>query len=471
MHKHVLAAAATLMAAVALGSPAQAQNSRPTASERPTYARQALQIYERLIGFRTSQGHGQVPAMTDYIVETLRAGGVLAEDIVILPHGETAAMLVRVRGKDEAARPILFSGHMDVVDARPEDWERNPFQLIEENGYFFGRGTGDNKAGITALVSTILRIRADGHHPRRTLVFAFIGDEETGMDTTRLVAAHDWVSNAEYAINSDAGGGSLSETGEPLLYSVQGGEKTYASFRLAVRNPGGHSSRPRDDNAIYELSEALLKIRAHQFPVMTNALTLRYFESLIPILPPEPAGLVRRFIDNPEDPQVASAMRTSPESGTVATTCVATMVEAGHAENALPQRAEATVNCRIFPGVSVESVRSTLGEVVANPDLTIEVMGNPTESPISEPRAEVMEAIARSIHRTYPGLPITPYQESGGTDGLVYRNAGIPTWATSGIFMKSSDMFFHGLNERIPVESFYSALDHIHNLAVELGGR
>ena len=443
----------------------------PALAQDSAHERQARAIYERLIGFRTAQGHGQVPAMAEYIAGTLRAGGVPADDILILPHEETAAMLVRVPGSDADARPLLFSGHMDVVDARPEDWERNPFQLVEENGYFFGRGVGDNKAGITAMVSVILRMRADNHRPRRTLVFAFIGDEETGMATTRLVAAHEWVRNAEYVINTDAGGGSLSPSGEPEIYVIQSGEKTYASYRLTVRNPGGHSSRPRPDNAIYTLAEALLRLRGHEFPAMTNPLTLEYFEAVARILPPDNAALLRRFAANPQDPQAVAAMRSSRYLGMIATTCVATMVNAGHAENALPQRAEAIVNCRIFPGVTVETVRSTLAEVLANPDISIEVMENPTESPISEPREDVMAAIARSIHANYPGLPLTPYQESGGTDGLVYRNAGIPTWATSGIFMKDSDMFFHGLNERIPVAAFYQAIDHIHDLAVDLGGR
>lgn len=454
------------LAAVLAATPAVAQDT-PALSP---HEQQARQIYERLITFRTAEGHGQVPAMANYIAETLRAGGVPADDILILPHRETAAMLVRVPGRDAAARPILFSGHMDVVDARPEDWERSPFQLVEENGYFFGRGTGDNKAGITSMVSTILRMRADSHRPRRTLVFAFIGDEETGMDTTRLVAAHDWVRNAEYALNTDAGGGSLSDTGQPEIYVVQSGEKTYASYRLTIRNPGGHSSRPRPDNAIYQLAEALLKIRSHEFPLVTNALTRQYFDSVQRIVPSEQAAILRRFVADPQDAEAASLIRRSRYAGMVSTTCVATMLSAGHAENALPQRAEATVNCRILPGTSVEEVRSTLAQVMGDPAVAIEVMDNPVESPISEPREDVMAAIARSVHARYPDLPITPYQESGGTDGLVYRNAGIPTWASSGILMKDSDMFFHGLNERIPVAAFYAAIDHIHDLAVDLGG-
>ena len=442
------------------------------AAQTAPHQAQARQIFERVVGFRTAQGHGQVPAMAAYLAETLKAGGVPAADIAMLPQGESAAMLVRLPGRDAKARPILFSSHMDVVDARPEDWERDPFKLIEEKGYFFGRGTGDNKTGVTALVSTILRMKAAGHRPRRTLVFAFVGDEETGMATTRLVAAHDWVRNAEYAINTDAGGGGLTEDGKPVMYMIQGAEKTYASFRLTVRNPGGHSSRPRADNAIYELAQALMKIRAYDFPAMSNAITRGYFSVMGKVMPGAEGEPVRRFAADPSDAAAIAALRSSPgEVGTIATTCVATMLDAGHAENALPQRASAVVNCRIFPGTSVAAVKATLAEVVANPAIVIEVMGNPLESPVSEPRADVTAAIARSIHARYPGLAITPYQESGGTDGLVYRSAGIPTYASSGMFYRESDIFFHGLNERLAVRSFYEAVDHIHDLAMTLGGR
>jgi acetylornithine deacetylase/succinyl-diaminopimelate desuccinylase-like protein len=441
------------------------------AQERPAHQAQARAIFEKAIGFRTAKGHAQVPAMVKYLEETLRAGGVAAEDIVVLPHEETAAMIVRIPGRDPRARPILFSAHMDVVDARPEDWERDPFKLVEEDGYFFGRGTGDNKAGVTAMVSTILRLKQSKKRPARTLVFGFVGDEETTFGTTRLIAAHDWVKNAEFAINTDAGGGGLAEDGKPLMYVVQGAEKTYATFKLTARNPGGHSSRPRADNAIYDLAEALVRIRAYEFPAMSNALTRSYFGVLGNVLPGAEGEAVRRFAADPTDREAIAALRRSPaQVGTIATTCVATMLSAGHAENALPQRAEATVNCRIFPGVGVDSVKAALTEVVANKDLTVEVTGNPTPSPLSEPRADVMAAIAKSVRARYPGLPVTPYQESGGTDGVIYRGAGIPTFASSGLFFKESDIFFHGLNERVPVKSFYEGIEHIHDLAVTLGG-
>jgi len=444
--------------------------SSPATAQDAPYQRQARQILERLVSFRTAAGQGQVPPMATYIAETLRAGGIPADDIVTLPLEETMAMLVRVPGTDASARPILFSAHMDVVDARPEDWQRSPFTLVEENGYLFGRGVFDNKAGVTSLMSTLLRMRADGVRPRRTMIFVFIGDEETTFNTTRLVAAHPWVRNAEFAINTDAGGGMLAPNGQPLVYVIQGAEKTFASFRLTVTNPGGHSSRPRDDNAIYDLSRALLRVEQYRFPVTASTLTRSYLGTLGRIVPGPAGQMLTRFAANPEDAEAAEALRRAPEFvGTTRTTCVATMAEAGHAQNALPQRASAVVNCRIFPGVPVETVRQTLASAIGNDAVRIETMGNPVIGPVSEPRADVDAAIAASIHRRYPGIPLTPYLESGGTDGVIYRSAGIPTWASSGLFIKPDEMFAHGLNERLPVASFYAGIEHIHDLAIALG--
>jgi carboxypeptidase PM20D1 len=445
----------------------------PAAAQDAPHQRQARQILERLISFRTAAGQGQVPPMIAYIQQTLRAGGVPDADMVVLPHEETAALLVRVPGSDFGARPmprpILFSAHMDVVDARPEDWERSPFALVEENGYLFGRGVLDNKTGVTSMISTILRMRADRYTPATTLVFAFIGDEETTFGTTRLVVAHPWVQTARYAINTDAGGGMLAPGGQPLVYLVQGAEKTFASFRLTITNPGGHSSRPRDDNAIYDLARALLRVEQYRFPVTANDLTRSYFGTLGRIVPGAAGQMLTRFAANPDDAEAAEALRRAPEYvGTTRTTCIATMLDAGHAQNALPQRASAVVNCRIFPGVQPEAIRAALVAAIGNEAVRVETMGAPQLSPVSEPRADVMDAIARSIHARYPGVPLTPYLESGGTDGLIYRSAGIPTWASSGMFIKPDEMFAHGLNERLPVASFYAGIEHIHDLALAL---
>lgn len=439
------------------------------------YQAEARQIFDRVITFRTSHGNAQVPAMVGYLEQVLRAGGVPANQIAKLPSGETVAMLVRIPGTEASARPILFSAHMDVVDARPEDWKRDPYKLIEENGYFYGRGTLDNKAGVVAMASTILRLRKSGLKPRRPLVFAFVGDEETGLDeptgTTRMIATHPWVKGAEYAINTDAGGGILAPDGKPIIYLVQGAEKTYASYQLLATNPGGHSSRPRPDNAIYDLAEAVTRVGKHRFPVMSNALTRAYLGAVGKVTPGPAGQALLTFAANPQDGAAANAIWSSPGFvGTTRTTCVPTMLNAGHAENALPQKAAATVNCRIFPGVSSEEVRQELVRIVANPKIQVTVMGSPVVSPVSELRPDIERAIARSIHKRYLGVPLSPYLESGGTDGMIYRTAGIPTWASSGVFIKPEEMFAHGLDERIPVKSFYDGLEHIHDLAIDLGG-
>jgi len=460
MHKVILSIAA--MAAVFSGT--------ATAQSAPHEVK-AREIYEKVISFRTAAGQQQTQAMAAYLIETLKAAGVAESDITTLDESGERAMIVRVPGR-KPGRPILFSAHMDVVDARREEWERDPFKLIEENGNFYGRGTTDNKAGVVSLVSTILRLKAAKQQPARELVFAFVGDEETSMNTTRQIAAHPWVRNAEFAINTDAGGGILDDTtGKPLIYLVQGAEKTYATFDVIATNPGGHSSRPRADNAIYQLAHALEKLEAYRFPVMANDLTRSYLGAVGKAHEGPVGEALRKFSADPNDAAAAEVLARSPEFvGTTRTTCVATMLEAGHAENALPQTAKAAVNCRIFPGIAVESVRDALATAVGDPQIKIVVRGTPEASPVSEMRPDVMAAITRAVHANYPGVTVVPYLESGGTDGKVYRLAGIPTFATSGLFSKPSEMFAHGLNERLPVAAFYRGIDHIYRLAVDLGG-
>jgi acetylornithine deacetylase/succinyl-diaminopimelate desuccinylase-like protein len=452
-----LLAAAIMPAAGYAGTPAQDAAAR--------------EMYAKVIGYRTARGHAQTAPMVAYLSEVLKRGGVPATDIAALDLGEARAMLVRVPGR-ERGRPILFSAHMDVVDARPEEWQRNPFELIEENGDFYGRGTSDNKAGVVAMVATILRLREAGLVPARDLVFGFVADEETAMETTKLIARHPWVQGAEFAINTDAGGGMLDDaTGQPLIYLVQGAEKTYATFVVTVTNPGGHSSRPRADNAIYQLARALARLEQYRFPVMANDLTRAYLGAAGRAQAGEVGEALRRFAADPTDAAAIEVLAREPEFvGTTRTTCVATMLEAGHAENALPQTARATVNCRIFPGVPVESVREALVAAIGDPAVSVEVEGAPEASPVSEMRPDVIAAIERSVQRRYPGVPVVPYLESGGTDGKVYRIAGIPTYASSGLFAKPSESFAHGLNERLPVKSFYEGVDHVYELAVELGG-
>ena len=438
------------------------------------HAKKTLEIYKKVISIPTVQGRGRVPEMVDYLVSELKAAGFVDQDIHILPKGETAALVVRYRGDGSSGhKPILLMGHMDVVEALPEDWKRPPFELTQDETYFYGRGTVDNKLGVTMMTSTFIRLKKDGFMPNRDVIMAFSGDEETGMVTTRMLAYdRKDLTGAEFALNSDAGGGELRADGKPIVYLVQAAEKTYVTYELTIRNPGGHSSRPRPDNAIYEMMAALGRIQKYQFPVMYTDMTRDYFRTTGKQLGGELGKVMITFANNPGDK--AAAARLAVESsyvGTTRTTCVATKIRGGHAENALPQSVTVTVNCRIFPGVTVAEVQQTLRKVVANDGVEFVTLGNPTESPVSELRDDVMAALDRAVHSRYPDVAIMGYMESGGTDGMHYRAAGIPTVAISSIFMDPDDMFAHGLNERLPIKAFYDGLDHWTILLKELTGK
>ena len=361
---------------------------------------------------------------------------------------------------------------MDVVDALPKDWERDPFTLIEEDGYFFGRGVLDDKFGVTTLTTNFIRLKAEGFVPTRDLIIAFTGDEETGMLTTRgLVTTHRELTDAEFALNADGGGGVLGEDGEALRYLLQTSEKTYATFELTLTNPGGHSSTPRTDNAIYELASVLKNIEAHRFPVRVNETTRRYFRAASEITEGEVGQAMARLAENPDDSAAAEVLWHRPEQvGITRTTCVATMLRAGHAENALPQTATATVNCRIFPGVDVGEVRETLLRVAGNPATRIEVLDDPQASPSSPIRDDVLEAVTLAVEQLHPGTPVIPYMAPYGTDGKETRRGGIPTYGTMGLFLKDSDQFAHGLNERVSVRSFYDALEFWYTVLNTLAG-
>ena len=436
-------------------------------------------IYRDIIGFRTARGHQQVDDMVAYLTKRLSDAGFAQEDLMVTDYdsdGEpTQGLIVRYRGDGSSGdKPIVMLAHMDVVDALPEDWDRDPFTLTEEDGYFFGRGTMDNKYGVANLVGTFIRLKDEGWTPNRDLYLAFSGDEETGMVSTRAQAK--WIAenvDPAFVLNSDAGGTALDDEFKPLAMRVQAAEKTFATFELTVTNPGGHSSRPRSDNAIYELSAALLKLADHKFAVQATPLTRSYFAALGQSVPGELGNAMRAFAENPEDPAAVATLQSNPETvGTLGTTCVATMLRAGHAENALPQSATATVNCRIFPGIGVEKTQAELARVIGNDNVSFKLMAEVTESPVSVLRDDVRAAVAKSLAARYgKDIPIIPYMESGGTDGMHYRTLGYDTVAVSGGASRSQDMYAHGLNERANVDSFYAGLDHWMIILKELAGR
>lgn len=433
---------------------------------------QARDIFSHLIAFKTEIGQGQVPVMAKYLADQFRAAGFPDSDIHIIPHGETAAMVVRYRGDGSGGKPIGLMAHMDVVTAKPEDWQRDPFTLIEENGYFYGRGTEDIKSGVTVLAANFIRLKKEGFVPARDLVIIYTGDEETSQDTMEdLVKNHRELVDVEYALNTDAGGGELSESGKPLVFGLQTAEKAYASFELTTRNPGGHSSLPRKDNAIYELADALKKVQAYQFPVMWNDTTIASFKALGATTQGKLGEAMRAFAKDPHDEAAAAVLAEEPsEVGKTRTTCVATLLRGGHADNALPQSATATINCRVFPGVAIDTVRKALQDQVG-PKVEVKLVGKAIASDASPLRPDVMAAVTKAVHSIRPGVAITPIQESGATDGLYFRAVGIPTYGVNGMFMKTSDAFAHGLNERVPVKGFYDDVAYWHVLLTAVAGK
>jgi acetylornithine deacetylase/succinyl-diaminopimelate desuccinylase-like protein len=466
--KPVLVVAAFLCATGAAGA---ADDAKRTAHEL-----KAREIYARVIAMPTSKGNAQVPAMAEYLAGEFRAAGFPAEDITIIPFqgtdDQTASLVVRYRGNGKGGKPILMLAHMDVVAARREDWERNPFELIEEKGFFWGRGTYDDKQGVVAITSTFLRLKAEGYVPSRDLIAYFSGDEETAQATTVNVAHnHRALIDAEFALNGDAGGGVLDDdTGKPLYYSLQTAEKTYADFTLTTHNPGGHSSLPRDDNAIYDLAAALLKVREYTFPVMWNDTTLAAFQQAGKTTPGELGEAMRKFGANPQDAAAAEVIARDPGYvGQLRTTCVATMLSGGHAENALPQSARANVNCRIFPGVKIEDVRQALQSAAGS--VEVKLVGEPLSSDASPLNPAVLQAVKRAVNKIHPGVSVVPSQTSGATDGLVFRSIGIPTYGVDGNFMRGKDEFSHGLNERLGVQSFYDSLAFWYTLVKDLSAK
>ncbi len=466
----------SLLPALALLLACAGARGADTGSPSPDnhFRAQALEMYRHAISLRTSAGHGQVPVLAEYLAQQFRDGGFPAEDIHVLPMGDTAALVVRYRGDGSSGKkPVSISAHMDVVEALREDWERDPFTLVEDNGYYYGRGTRDDKLGLVATSEAFLRLKAEGYVPSRDLILAFSGDEETDMVSTRaLVNQYRELTDSEYVLNADAGGGIIPQAGgAPASFEFQAAEKTYVTYELRVTNPGGHSSRPTARNAIYDLAAALQKLHAYQFPVRQNDLTRQFFKSTATRTPGDLGAAMARFAADPNDAWAVARLRAEPAyTGTVSTTCVPTMLEAGHAENALPQSAVAVVNCRVFPGEGVAATKATLEKVIADPEVAVVQRDDATESDASPLREDLLAALRKAVDANYPGLEIVPYMSPYGTDGMHFRAAGIPSYGVDGLYMKSSDDFSHGLNERIPVQAFDRELTHWYVLLKAISG-
>lgn len=457
-----LASIALLAISISSAFNAHASVPKPDAKE----IQAANELLAKLISFPTVAGRAQVPAMADYLAQRLIQGGFAPADVKVVPMEGTAYLTARYRGNG-SKRAMLISNHMDVVEAKREDWIRDPFKMESDKDFHYGRGASDNKFDVAMVIHTLLNLKREGFKPSRDIILVYSGDEETGMKTTAVLATlHP---EAEFLINGDGGGGTLDAGNKPLTYSLQTAEKSYASYTLAVSNPGGHSSRPRADNAIYQLADALKKVQAYKFPVMSMDTTRAYFEYTGKQLGGDMGEAMRRFSVNPNDAAAVTVL--SADAGynaTLRTTCVATMLQGGHADNALPQKASATVNCRIFPGVSVDSVRNTLVQVIADPAVSVTVIDKPFSSDPSPMRDDIQKAVRKAVDGNFAGLPIVPEMSTGATDSQYFRAAGIPSYGVSGLYMRDEDGYAHGLNERAPVSATGRGLIHWHVLLKEL---
>lgn len=464
-------AALSSAALLALGQPALAARKAKPVS-RPQVEAQVLDLAKALIALRSVRGEGNRTADALRLVKSaLVSAGWKDSDIEIVPVDDTAYLISTWQGSNPTLKPLVVSGHMDVVEAKPSDWERDPFTPVVENGYLYGRGATDMKFDAALATSSLIELRRSGYKPKRTIILQFSGDEETTMKTSRLIASR--LKNAEYVINIDGGGGTLSEeTNSPAYWSWQGAEKTYNDYALTVTNPGGHSSAPRPENAITQLATALERIGNYRFPAEQSPLTKAYFEAAARFEgDPKLAAAMRAFAANPRDEAAIATLRASPTYvGKVGTTCVPTMVSGGHAENALPQSARGNVNCRIFPGHGREEIRAILEKVANVPQVKIaDATGeDSTESPASPMRSDVLAAIDKAIHAAYPGVPVIPSQASGASDSMWYRALGVPSYGASPTFSKDSDDFSHGLNERVQLKNIGPGITYYLSLLTDL---
>jgi acetylornithine deacetylase/succinyl-diaminopimelate desuccinylase-like protein len=443
---------------------ASGQNLPPT-----QYQQLARELLQELVGINTVRDSGATRAATA-LAKRLTAGGFPTEDIQLVgpkPHKQN--LVVRLRGSGQA-EPILFLAHLDVVEARREDWSLDPFKLTERDGYFYGRGTMDIKDEAADLIANLLRLKAEGYVPRRDIVVALTDDEEGGDDNgvSWLLQHHPELIRAAYVINTDAAGGQM-QHGRRLRNPVQTSEKIYATYQVEATGPGGHSSLPPRENTIYSLARGLDRLSRFDFPVQLNPTTRTFFRRLAR---QESGQLARdlRAVSGPvPNPQAVKRLSALPlYNSSMRTTCVATMLRAGDAENALPQRARATVQCRLLPGESPERIRATLGRILADTLLRVTLPKQPDTAPASPLSPEVMTAVERVTAQMWPGVVVLPVMDPWTSDGTRLRKAGVPVYGLSGIFFDIDDIRAHGKDERISVQAFYEGVEFMYRVMKEL---
>ena len=454
-----------VMAVLAIVTP------RVLLAQNAAHETRAREIFKQLVEINTTQSVGNTTQAAEAMAARFKAAGFPDADVRVLgPSAKKGNLVVRYRGSG-AKRPMILMAHLDVVEAKREDWSMDPFVLTEKDGYFYGRGTADDKTMAAVFVTNLLRLKAEGYAPSRDIILLLTADEEGGPENgiKWLLANHRPLIDAEFAINE--GGGGVMRKGKYLTNEVQAAEKVYQDLRLEVRNSGGHSSMPVKDNAIYRLSAGLSRLAAFEFPPELNDITRAYFTRAAPVqLDPQTRADMLAVAKEPMER--AAAARLSAQSAyfnsLLRTTCVATRLEGGHAPNALPQLATANVNCRILPGVPVSSVVAELTRVLADPAIQVSLVDEATPSKPAVLRDDVMKATETIVASMFPGVPVVPVMSTGATDGLFMRNAGIPTFGVDGLFDDIDDVRAHGRDERVGVKQFNEDLEFQYRLITAL---
>ena len=428
-------------------------------------------IFKQLIEINTTDSVGNVTTAAEAMAIRLRDAGFPENDIQVLgPNDRKKNMVARLHGTGKK-KPVLLIGHLDVVEARREDWTTDPFQFVEKDGYFYGRGTQDMKSGDAIMVTTLIRMKKDGYKPDRDIILALTADEEGGKSNgvDWLLKNHRELIAAEFVLNHD-GGGITTVHDKPQMMEVDATEKLYADYRLTVTNPGGHSSLPVPDNAIYQLANGLVRLEHYEFPVQLNNVTRAYYEKLAATETGQRADDMKAILKTPPDPAAVERLsKDATDHSKMRTTCVATRLDAGHANNALPQMARANVNCRIAPGSSAEDIRLKLVDVLADPKITVQYIGaigeveeHPTGRLAYAPpplRPDVFRPLEKVVAEIWPGTPVIPTMSTGASDGVYTNAAGLPTYGISGVAIDRNDIRAHGKDERVGMVSFYTGVD------------
>jgi acetylornithine deacetylase/succinyl-diaminopimelate desuccinylase-like protein len=460
LHKYLIGAACAAL----LTQPLAAQPLRPDQAK-------FRELYKELVETNTTLSVGSCTEAAAKMAARLKAAGFTGQDITLFStpeHPKDGGLVAVLKGSDAKAKPMLLLAHIDVVEAKREDWTRDPFKLVEENGFFYARGSADDKSMAAIWTDSLIRFKQDGFKPKRTIKMALTCGEET----TYAFNGAEWLAKnkpdliaAQFALN-EGGGGRLDAEGKRQLLAVQIGEKATQNYRLETTNPGGHSSRPVPDNAIYELADALKRVQGHEFPVHFNDVSKAFYANTAKMLGGEMGNAMTALVANPQDAAADKIVSADPTFHTMLrTTCVATLLDGGHANNALPQRAGANINCRIAPGETVEGTQETLAKVIGDPKVKISMVPPVRPLAVSPPLDPKLLGPMDTLNKKYfPGVPMTPIMSAGATDGIFLEAIGIPVYGVPGIFGEADGNGAHGLNERIRVRSLYEGRDYLFDL-------